>query len=105
MDFLDFYYDGWIETLSWVLQQDVKVIDVGHYTLATKDDQGALRDYMVDLHAHVLALVRQGQTWDQLWRKVKFKDEYKNWFGYDFMRVPNIAGMYRWVVPHRRGAW
>jgi hypothetical protein len=22
-DFLDFYYDGWIETLDWLLQQDV----------------------------------------------------------------------------------
>jgi hypothetical protein len=41
-----------------------QVIDVGHYTLATKDDQRALRDYMVDLHAQVLALVRQGQTWE-----------------------------------------
>jgi hypothetical protein len=26
-DFLDFYYDGWIETLDWVAQQDVDVID------------------------------------------------------------------------------
>jgi len=22
----DFYYDGWIETLDWVLQQDVDII-------------------------------------------------------------------------------
>jgi glyoxylase-like metal-dependent hydrolase (beta-lactamase superfamily II) len=29
-DFLDFYYDGWIETLDWVAQQDFDVIDVGH---------------------------------------------------------------------------
>jgi glyoxylase-like metal-dependent hydrolase (beta-lactamase superfamily II) len=34
-DFLDFYYDGWIETLDWVLQQDVEIIDVGHYTPTT----------------------------------------------------------------------
>jgi hypothetical protein len=47
-DFLDFYYDGWIETLDWVLQQDVDVIEVGHYTPATKPDERALRTYMVD---------------------------------------------------------
>jgi glyoxylase-like metal-dependent hydrolase (beta-lactamase superfamily II) len=51
MDFLDFYYDGWIQTLDWVLVQDVEFIDVGHYSPATKEDQRALRDYMIDLHA------------------------------------------------------
>jgi hypothetical protein len=25
-DFLDFYYDGWIETLDWVVKQDVDVV-------------------------------------------------------------------------------
>jgi hypothetical protein len=37
-DFLDFYYDGWIETLDWVIAQDAEVIDVGHYTPATIAD-------------------------------------------------------------------
>jgi glyoxylase-like metal-dependent hydrolase (beta-lactamase superfamily II) len=71
-DFLDFYYPGWIETLDWVAQQDVDVIDVGHYTPATKADQAALRSYMVDLHQQVLDLMRAGQSWDQLYRNVKF---------------------------------
>lgn len=35
-DFLDFYYDGWMETLDWTLKQDVDYIDVGHYTPATR---------------------------------------------------------------------
>lgn len=104
-DFLDFYYDGWIETLDWVLQQDVEVIDVGHYTPATKEDERALRDYMVDLHQQVLDLVRQGQSWDQLYRHVKFSDETKKWIGYDQMHILNILGMYRWVSNHRRGEW
>jgi glyoxylase-like metal-dependent hydrolase (beta-lactamase superfamily II) len=104
-DFLDFYYDGWIETLNWVLQQDVDVIDVGHYTPATKEDERALRDYMVDLHQQVLDLVRQGQSWDQLYRNVKFSDETKKWIGYDQMRILNILGMFRWVSNHRRGEW
>lgn len=104
-DFLDFYYDGWIETLDWVLQQDVDVIDVGHYTPATKEDERALRGYMVDLHQQVLDLLRQGQSWDELYRNVRFSDESKKWIGYDQMRVLNILGMYRWVSPHRRGEW
>jgi len=104
-DFLDFYYDGWIETLDWVIAQDVEVIDVGHYTPATRADQRALRTYMSDLHQQVLDLVRDGQSWDQLYRSVRFSDEVKGWTGYEQMRVLNIVGMYRWVSNHRRGEW
>lgn len=104
-DFLDFYYPGWIETLDWVLAQDVDFIEVGHYSPATKKDQQALRDYMVDLHQQVLDLVRKGQSWDQLYRNVKFSNDVKSWIGYDSMRTLNILGMYRWVSNHRRGEW
>lgn len=106
MDFLDFYYDGWIDTLDWVARQDVDVIDIGHYSPATKADQLALRSYMIDLHDQVLSLSRQGMVWDQLWRKVTAgNDHKKDWFGYDNMRWANIVGMYRWVENHRRGVW
>jgi glyoxylase-like metal-dependent hydrolase (beta-lactamase superfamily II) len=104
-DFLDFYYPGWIETLDWVAQQDVDIIDVGHYTPATKADQAALRNYMVDLHQQVLDLTRSGQSWDELYRRVKFSDEVKHWIGFDTMKTLNIMGMYRWVSNHRRGEW
>lgn len=104
-DFLDFYYPGWIETLDWVIKQDVEVIDVGHYSPATKADEAALRTYMVDLHQQVLDLVRAGQSWDQLYRNVKFNDEAKHWIGFDAMKNLNIMGMYRWVSNHRRGEW
>lgn len=104
-DFLDFYYDGRIETLDWILAQDVEIIDVGHYSPANKGHVRQLREYMVDLHDQVLKLVRQGQHWDQLYRNVKFKDEYTQWFGYEYMRVLNILGMCRWVTNHRRGVW
>ncbi len=107
MDFLDFYYDGWIKTLDWVAAQEVDVIDIGHYNdPATKADIAALRAYMVDLHDQVLALSREGKNWDQLWRNVKAGNEHKkDWFGYDFMRWANIQGMHRWVDNHRRGVW
>lgn len=104
-DLLDFYYTGWIETLDWVLKQDVDVIDVGHYTPATKADQAQLRDYLISLHQQVLDLVRAGQSWDQLYRNVKFRDEWKAWTAFDVMKMPNILGMYRWVSNHRRGNW
>jgi glyoxylase-like metal-dependent hydrolase (beta-lactamase superfamily II) len=104
-DFLDFYYPGWIETLDWVAQQDVDVIDMGHYTPATKADQAALRSYMVDLHQQVLDLMRAGQSWDQLYRNVKFSDEVQHWTAFSTMKTLNILGMYRWVANHRRGEW
>lgn len=104
-DFLDFYYDGWVETLDWVAQQDVDVIDVGHYTPATKADQAALRAYIVDLHQQVLDLVRAGQSWDQLYRNVRFSEEVKKWIAFDTMHTLNVLGMYRWVTNHRRGEW
>jgi glyoxylase-like metal-dependent hydrolase (beta-lactamase superfamily II) len=103
--FLDFYYDGWIESLDWVAHQDVAVIDVGHYSPATKTDVAALRLYMTDLHQQVLDLVREGQSWDQLYRNVRFADNVKLWTGFDTMHTLNILGMYRWVSNHRRGEW
>jgi glyoxylase-like metal-dependent hydrolase (beta-lactamase superfamily II) len=94
-DFLDFYYDGWIETLDWVLQQDVDIIDVGHYSPATKADIAAERAYMVDLHQQVLDLVRAGQSWDQLYRNVKFSNQVRKWIAFDTMHTLNILGMFR----------
>lgn len=104
-DFLDFYYPGWIETLDWVAQQDVDFIDVGHYSPATKPDEAALRAYMIDLHQQVLDLVRAGQSWDQLYRNVRFSGEVRKWTAFDTMHTLNVAGMYRWVSNHRRGEW
>jgi glyoxylase-like metal-dependent hydrolase (beta-lactamase superfamily II) len=104
-DFLDFYYDGWIETLDWVLEQDVGVIDVGHYSPAIKEDIAAERAYMLDLHQQVLDLVRAGQSWDQLYRNIHFSDAVKKWTAFDTMHMLNVLGMYRWVSNHRRGEW
>jgi glyoxylase-like metal-dependent hydrolase (beta-lactamase superfamily II) len=104
-DFLDFYYDGWIETLDWVQKQDVDIIDVGHYTPASKADELALRNYMVNLHQQVLDLVRSGQSWDELYRNVRFSDDVRKWTAFDTMHTLNVLGMYRWVANHRRGEW
>jgi glyoxylase-like metal-dependent hydrolase (beta-lactamase superfamily II) len=104
-DFPDFYYDGFVETLNWVLEQDVDVIDPGHGSLAKREDQKLVRDYVVDLHQQVLDLLRKGQSWDQLYRNVRFSDDVKKWSNYDQNHILNTLGMYRWVSDHRRGEW
>ena len=104
-DLLDFYYDGWIETLDWVLEQQVDLIDVGHYTPATLSDERNLREYLIDLHGQVLTLMRAGQSWDQLYRNVTFSDRVRGWTAFDTMHTLNVLGMYRWVSDHRRGEW
>nr|WP_241754837.1 MBL fold metallo-hydrolase [Cupriavidus basilensis] len=95
-DFLDFYYPGWVETLDWVAKQDVDIIDVGHFTPAIKADQAALRNYIVSLHRQVLNLVRAGQSWDQLYRNVKFSKEVQQWIAFSTMKTLNIVDMHRW---------
>ncbi len=104
-DFLDFYYDGWIDTLDWVIAQDVDIIDIGHYTPATKAEQVKLRAYMTDLHRQVLMLERAGQSWDQLYRNIEFSPEVQSWTNFSNMKTLNTLGMHRWVKNHRRGMW
>ena len=104
-DLPDFYYDGFVKTLDWVLQQDVDIIDDGHNQLGTKADQKKLRDYLVDLHDQILDLLRKGQSWDQLYRNVRFSDEVRSWNNFNQNRILNTLGMYRWVSEHRRGEW
>lgn len=104
-DFLDFYYPGWIDTLDWIAQKDIDFIDIGHYTPATKAEQAALRAYLVDLHQQVLDLTRQGMSWDQLYRNVKFSEEVQGWTNFSQMKTLNVMGMHRWVSNHRRGNW
>jgi hypothetical protein len=61
------------------------------------------RNYMVDLHQQVLDLVRSGQSWDELYRNVRFSDDVRKWTAFDTMHTLNVLGMYRWVSNHRRG--
>lgn len=104
-DFLDFYYDGWIESLDWIIRKNPKFIDIGHYSPATTKDQIALRTYLIDLNTQILNLVRSGQSWDQLYRNVKFSPEVQSWVGFNNMKTLNVLGMHRWVINHRRGVW
>lgn len=104
-DFVDFYYDGWMENLEWVNRQDFDILEGGHYEQGTKANVTLNIEYMRSLHDQVLNLLRQGQTWDQLYRNVRMDDKFKNWIGVQDMWFPNIVGMHRWISNHRRGVW
>ena len=103
-DFPDFYYDGYIETLDWVINLKPDIINTGH-GMGTTEDQQVARAYMINLHDQVLALIRKGEEWDHLYRDVKFTDEEKKYANYDSNHILNIMGMYRYVSAHHRGVW
>jgi glyoxylase-like metal-dependent hydrolase (beta-lactamase superfamily II) len=104
-DFLDFYYDGWIETLDWVAQQDVDVIDVGHYNPATKADESSAAGLSSRLASAGTGPREVGSALGPTYRNVRFSDEVKKWTAFDTMHTLNVLGMYRWVTNHRRGEW
>lgn len=80
-------------------------VRIGHVDVNGLDIFAAERGYMVDLHQQVLDLVRSGQSWDELYRNLRFSDEVKKWIAFDTMHTLNVMGMYRWVTNHRRGEW
>jgi glyoxylase-like metal-dependent hydrolase (beta-lactamase superfamily II) len=102
-DLHDMYYDGWIKTVRWVLKQDIEFIDTGHDTGNLAQQQVHL-DYMIDLHDQILALVRQGRQWEEMFRNVHFSDNVKKFRNFDNATM-NMLGMYRWVTEHQRGEY
>jgi glyoxylase-like metal-dependent hydrolase (beta-lactamase superfamily II) len=101
----DFYYDGWVETLLWIQHLDIRWIDDGHHKLATKDQEKQLLQYFQELHNQVLDFVRRGESWEQIYHDVQFKDVYKKWTDFDSYHASNARGMYEWISLHRRGVW
>ena len=104
-DFPDFYYDGWIETLDWILKQDVDIYETGHDLSNSRVNQQESRDYIVGLHDQVLALLRKGEEWDKLYRDVTFTEDQRKMRNFNRSYLLNILGMYRWVSEHHRGVW
>jgi glyoxylase-like metal-dependent hydrolase (beta-lactamase superfamily II) len=103
-DLPDFYYEGYVQTLDWVIKLNPDIVNSGHVQGNTKDQQNC-RDYIVSLHDQVLALIRNGEEWEHLYRDVKFTDAQKKYINYDTNHILNILGMFRYVSAHRRGVW
>jgi len=103
-DLHDMYYDGWIETVEWILKQDVEFIDTGHDT-ANLPQQKVHLDYMISLHDQILALIRDGKTWEETFRNVKFTDHVKAFRNFESNWTMNMLGMWRWVYEHHRALY
>jgi glyoxylase-like metal-dependent hydrolase (beta-lactamase superfamily II) len=103
-DLHDMYYDGWIETINWVLKQDIDFIDTGHDTANLAQQQVHL-DYMLSLHDQILSLIRQGKTWEEMFRNVTFSDKVKGFRNFNSNWTMNMLGMYRWVNEHHRSEY
>jgi glyoxylase-like metal-dependent hydrolase (beta-lactamase superfamily II) len=95
------YIEDWIEGLKAVEAMDFDILASGHTALARKSDVPAVRAYIEDLRAQVLALVRQGKSLDEIKAAVTM-DKYKSWGQYEAYLPLNIEGMVRHMRLYRR---
>jgi len=95
------YVEDWIESLKAVEAMDFDIFASGHTALAKKADVPAVRAYLEDLRAQVLALVRQGKSLDEIKAAVTM-DKYKSWGQYQAFLPLNIEGMVRHLRLYRR---
>jgi hypothetical protein len=101
----DFYYDGWIATLRWLLAQDVDIIEGGHHRLGTLADVTLNLEYLTSLHNQILEHVRAGRCWDELFRKIDHAPAVRALDNFESKWVLNALGMHRWITAHRWGVW
>lgn len=104
-EFPDFYYDGWVETLQWILRQDIDIVEGGHHRLGSLDDVRVNLEYLTSLHDQIVHHVRAGRCWEELFRKLEFAPEFRALDGFEKKWILNAMGMHRWVIAHRWGVW
>lgn len=97
----DAYIPEWMDSLRRVEQIDFDILAPGHGRIGQKADVTAFREYMDDLHAAVLAGMRQGKMLEELKTSIKL-DKYQKWFRYKEFLPLNVEGMYRQIALHRR---
>lgn len=100
-DFPNAYVEDWIEGLKAVEAMDFDIFASGHTALAKKADVPAVRAYIEDQRAQVLALVRQGKSLEEIKAAVTM-DKYKSWGQYEAYLPLNIEGMVRHLRLYRR---
>jgi glyoxylase-like metal-dependent hydrolase (beta-lactamase superfamily II) len=93
-DFPDAYIDEWIDSLKRVEAMDFDVLVPGHGPIGRKDDVRKFREYLEDLRAEVLRLLREGKSLDEVKQQVKLP-KYESWTNYKEWLGLNAEGMYR----------
>jgi glyoxylase-like metal-dependent hydrolase (beta-lactamase superfamily II) len=95
------YVEDWIDSLKRLEAMDFDIFASGHTALARKDEVFAVRAYLEQLRAEVLALVREGKSVDEIKAAVKM-EKYKSWTQYETFLPLNIEGMVQHVKLYRR---
>ncbi len=101
-DLRDADLDEWIDALRKIEDMEFETLAPGHGPLGNKGNVTAFREYLEDLRAQVLAGIGAGKSLEEIRRSVDLS-RYREWAGYDEMRLRNIDGMYRLMQAKRRG--
>jgi glyoxylase-like metal-dependent hydrolase (beta-lactamase superfamily II) len=98
----DAYFPGWMEALERVEAIDFDILAPGHGQLGGKKDVADNRRYLEDLHAAVLAGLRDGRSVEDMQKSITL-EAYADWGQYEAWRPLNIQGMAANIALHRRG--
>lgn len=96
------YIDDWTESLKRLEAMDFDILASGHTPLGVKADVRATREYIEELRAEVLKLVREGKSLDEMKAAIKMEN-YKSWAQYESFLPLNIEGMANYLQLYRRG--
>ena len=100
--FPDAYFPGWMEALKRVEAMDFDILAPGHGDLGGKQDVADNRRYLEDLHAAVLAGLREGKSVEDMQKSIAL-EAHADWGQYEAWRPLNIQGMAANIAMHRRG--
>ena len=103
-DMHDLYFDGWLETLEWVLQQDVSIIDTGH-RLGTMAQQREQLEILTGLRDQCYDFIWQGLAFDDAYRKVKWPDFARKYPNFQSNYEFQIEGVWRLAYEHNRALY
>lgn len=96
------YIEDWIDSLKRLEAMDFDILASGHVaTVSKKSEVPAVREYLEELRAEVLKLVRERKTVDEIKAVVKM-EKYKSWRDYETFLPLNIEGMVQHVNLYRR---
>jgi cyclase len=88
---------SWIETLDAVLELPVDSVVPGHFELGTKADLRRFRNYLNDLYQQVEALYRQGDSLEQVRRRIQMEqyNDFRQYPKFEATFADNAATIYQ----------